>query len=313
MPAVSLESLLPGDRIPDARLHAEGSAPTLHSEFAGTPLWLVRVSAGEALPSLPPVPEGVTALCLGEELPRDLPGRWHGYRAEAAWLECFATGILWEADSNLRLQAGHALPLANPPSQPGPARNLDADSLRGVAPVLQIPGVFEPEFCQALIAHLNEACAGGETSKVRVLERGGETLQLDPNIKLRRESPPRDPALEARMHERLMRRALPESARVFNFQVTRRDPFKLLAYPDGAGYFRAHRDNETRDVAHRRFALSVNLNEGQYAGGEFRFAEFGPHRYSPATGAALVFSCSLLHEVLPVERGTRYAATTFLY
>jgi hypothetical protein len=25
-----------------------------------------------------------------------------------------------------------------------------------------------------------------------------------------------------------------------------------------------------------------------------------------------VFSCSLLHEVLPVEKGTRYAMTTFL-
>jgi predicted 2-oxoglutarate/Fe(II)-dependent dioxygenase YbiX len=178
--------------------------------------------------------------------------------------------------------------------------------------VLQIPGVFEPSFCAELIAHLETDCGGGEESRVLVLEGGKQELVLDPSIKQRRESWPRDPAVEARMHERLQRRAIPEIARVFNFAVSRRDPFKLLAYPEQAGYFRAHRDNETPDVAHRRFALSVNLNAGDYAGGEFRFPEFGPHRYSPATGGAIVFSCSLLHEVLPVSGGLRYAMTTFL-
>jgi len=57
------------------------------------------------------------------------------------------------------------------------------------------------------------------------------------------------------MHERLERCALPEIARVFNFGVTRRDPFKLLAYPGQPGYFRAHRDNETPDeraLRHRK-------------------------------------------------------------
>ncbi|HEY5971004.1 MAG TPA: 2OG-Fe(II) oxygenase, partial [Pseudoxanthomonas sp.] len=164
-----------------------------------------------------------------------------------------------------------------------------------------------------IIRHLEVDCEGGELSRVLVLEGGEQVLQLDPSIKRRRESLPRDKGLEDRMHERLMRRALPEIARAFNFTANRRDALKLLAYPEGAGYFHAHRDNDTPDVAHRRFALSVNLNHGEYRGGDFRYPEFGPHLYAPSTGTALVFSCSLLHEVLPVESGTRYAMTTFLY
>ena len=200
-----------------------------------------------------------------------------------------------------------SVPTTTPSVEPLPGERTFA-----IAPVLQIPGVFEPELCAALIRHLDVDCAGGDVSAVLVMQDGEQRLQVDPDIKQRREAIPRDAQLEARMHERLMRRALPEIARVFNFEVRRRDPFKLLAYPENAGYFRAHRDNETPDVAHRRFALSVNLNQGDYTGGEFRYPEFGPHLFSPPTGAALVFSCSMLHEVRPVMRGTRYAMTTFL-
>jgi len=313
MATAPLERLLPGDRIPDIRLYAEGFSRPLHAEFAGAPLWLVKPSANAVAAALPPVPAGVKALCIGAQVHADVPPGWQGVRAEPRWLDLWDADVLWQADTNLRLQTSHRLPLSTPPAVPATGEGLDASALVTAAPVLQIPAVFERELCAELIAHLENDCGGGEVSRVLVLEGGEQKLQLDPTIKQRRESPPRDPALEARMHERLLRRALPEIARVFQFPVARRDPFKLLAYPDGAGYFRAHRDNETPDVAHRRFALSINLNHGDYAGGEFRFPEFGPHRYSPATGSALVFSCSLLHEVLPVERGTRYAMTTFLY
>ncbi len=30
-------------------------------------------------------------------------------------------------------------------------------------------------------------------------------------------------------------------------------------------------------------------------------------------GGALVFSCALVHEALPVERGTRFAARSFMF
>ena len=47
---------------------------------------------------------------------------------------------------------------------------------------------------------------------------------------------------------------------------------------------------------HRRFAVSLNLNTGDYEGGCLRFPEFGPHLYVAPAGGAVVFSCSLLHE-----------------
>lgn len=298
-----------GDRLPDVRLRsADGESQLLHTDCAGTPLWLC-VSAAAAMPSLPTPSDGLHALLIrptrvGALDEAELAGtRWQQRLVDPGWCAELAPDCLWITDANLRLQSQHALPLAVPPLVTG---------MSTPAPVLQIPNVFEAGFCRELMAHLDDACGGGDASGVVVLEDGAQTFQLDPSIKQRRESPPRDPALEARMHERMGRRVLPEILRAFNFHVARRDPFKLLAYPENAGYFRPHRDNDTPDVAHRRFALSVNLNTGGYAGGEFRFPEFGPERFSPPVGGAIVFSCSLLHEVLPVTRGQRYAMTTFL-
>ena len=36
------------------------------------------------------------------------------------------------------------------------------------------------------------------------------------------------------------------------------------------------------------------------------FPEYGPDRYSPEAGGALIFSCSLIHEALPVTKGERF-------
>ena len=82
--------------------------------------------------------------------------------------------------------------------------------------------------------------------------------------------------------------------------------------PECAWFFDAHRDNLSPNTAHRRLAVSVNLNEG-YSGGELRFPEFGLDRYCPKLGNALVFSCAHLHEVLPVTNGRRFTLLTFLY
>ena len=41
--------------------------------------------------------------------------------------------------------------------------------------------------------------------------------------------------------------------------------------------------------------------------------KFGRGLYKPATGEAVVFSCSLLHEAMPVTEGTRYVLLSFLY
>ena len=66
-------------------------------------------------------------------------------------------------------------------------------------------------------------------------------------------------------------------------------------------------------TAHRRFAVTMNLNAEEFEGGNLRFPEFGPQIYRAPTGGAVVFSCALLHEALPVTQGTRYAFLPFLY
>jgi predicted 2-oxoglutarate/Fe(II)-dependent dioxygenase YbiX len=81
---------------------------------------------------------------------------------------------------------------------------------------------------------------------------------------------------------------------------------------DAGGHFRPHRDNTTSGTAHRRFAVTINLN-ADYEGGDLRFPEYGPRTYRAPPGGAVVFSCSMLHEATPVVRGTRYAFLPFLY
>ena len=59
--------------------------------------------------------------------------------------------------------------------------------------------------------------------------------------------------------------------------------------------------------------MTLNLNAEDYEGGALRFPEYGPELYAPATGDAVVFSCSLLHEATDVENGLRYVLLSFLY
>ena len=50
-----------------------------------------------------------------------------------------------------------------------------------------------------------------------------------------------------------------------------------------------------------------------FEGGELRFPEYGPQVYRPGTGAAIVFSSSILHEAMHVTAGRRYVLLAFLF
>ncbi|WP_259668679.1 2OG-Fe(II) oxygenase [Rhizobium lentis] len=80
----------------------------------------------------------------------------------------------------------------------------------------------------------------------------------------------------------------------------------------GQSAFPPHRDNTTKGTAHRRFAVSVNLND-DFDGGEVSFPEYGSRSFKAPSGGAVIFSCSLLHAVSTVTRGRRYAFLPFLY
>jgi predicted 2-oxoglutarate/Fe(II)-dependent dioxygenase YbiX len=179
------------------------------------------------------------------------------------------------------------------------------------APVLMAPNVFEPALCERLIAHHRET--GGEPSGFMREVDGKTTLVTDPQHKMRRDREIADEALCALLRARILARLVPMVKRSFQFEATRMERYIVGAYQAGAGHFRPHRDNTTKGTAHRRFAVTINLNAGDYEGGDLRFPEYGTRTYRAPTGGAVVFSCSLLHEATPVTRGTRYAFLPFLY
>jgi predicted 2-oxoglutarate/Fe(II)-dependent dioxygenase YbiX len=181
------------------------------------------------------------------------------------------------------------------------------------APILVAPRVFEPEFCKALIAHYAER--GGEPSGVTVQNAAGvASVQLSPSFKRRFDCIIEDENLKRAIMNRIYWRLAPEIERAFMWRATRMERYLIACYDAaGGGYFRPHRDNTTNATIHRRFAVTINLNAEDYEGGDLRFPEFGPKSYRAPTGGAVVFSCALMHEALPVTRGKRYAFLPFLY
>ncbi|MBN8531277.1 MAG: 2OG-Fe(II) oxygenase [Alphaproteobacteria bacterium] len=180
------------------------------------------------------------------------------------------------------------------------------------APVLIVPRVFEPELCKELIA-IYERHGGEESGFMK--EIGGKTVGIvDPKFKKRRDVFVEDDALKKHIVGLLGRRLRPEIRRAFNFDVTHLERYIVACYDsESSGFFSRHRDNTTKGTAHRRFAVTINLNTEEFEGGDLRFPEFGSRTYRAPTGGAVVFGCGLLHEALPVTKGKRYAFLPFLY
>ena len=179
------------------------------------------------------------------------------------------------------------------------------------APILVLPNVFEPELCGRLIG-LYEAHGGAESGFMREVD--GKTVTVaDHSHKRRKDFEIVDDDLIRELQGRFNRRIVPQIQKVHQFKVTRMERYIVSCYAaEDEAHFRAHRDNTTKGTAHRRFAVSVNLNE-DFDGGEVSFPEYGPRSFKAPPGGAVVFSCSLLHAVSKVTRGRRYAFLPFLY
>ena len=192
---------------------------------------------------------------------------------------------------------------------------LDAEPAAALpAPVLLIPAVLEPALCARLIAlHQADNVVSGMPRNT------GDEITLVPDLaaKSRRDHALTDEAAVRAVMERLRRRVLPDIQRSFHYNVTQMEGFKVVAYhaPGKAspgGWFRRHRDNTAPGATHRRFALTLNLDD-DYDGGALRLPEFGPTAYRPPAGGALVFSCSHLHEATDVTRGVRHVLLSFFF
>jgi peroxiredoxin/predicted 2-oxoglutarate/Fe(II)-dependent dioxygenase YbiX len=179
------------------------------------------------------------------------------------------------------------------------------------APILVLPDVFEPEFCETLIG-VYEAHGGQETGFMQDI--GGKTVQkLDPGHKRRRDHIVADQEVIRQVQQRFARSVAPELLKAYQYRATRVERYLVGCYRvEDGGHFAPHRDNTTKGTAHRRFAASINLN-ADFDGGEVSFPEYGPRGFKPPPGGAVGFSCSLLHSVAKVTRGSRYAFLPFIY
>lgn len=179
------------------------------------------------------------------------------------------------------------------------------------APVLTLPRILEPELCEALIAYYR---AGGPTASGFAQDVGGRTVQhIDTFMKRRSDVTIGDEATLEAIATRLRDRLFPMVRRALGWQAQHIERYLICRYgEEELGFFSRHRDDATAGTAHRRFAVSLNLNDG-YDGGELRFPEFGPRTYRPPVGGATVFACGLLHEATPVTKGERFVFVPFLY
>ncbi len=179
------------------------------------------------------------------------------------------------------------------------------------APILAVPSVLNRDHCRRLIAFWEQGQKLDNTvasSKVRSNRNNPKTkMRADVII-------PEDSSESQELVEAIRRRLLPEVLKGFGFRVSRMEHFRIGCYDStSGGYFAPHRDNTTPLTKHRRYALTLNLNTGEYEGGFLRFPEYGPQLYAPPVGGAVVFYCSLLHCVLPVTRGRRFVIVGFFW
>lgn len=194
-----------------------------------------------------------------------------------------------------------ALPVAGPAHAAAPQ-----------APVLVVPRIFSPDLCRELVRYYN--VHGGQDSGFMRDIKGQTTTVVDHGFKRRSDRMVEDPDLQGACVAALRARLMPEVEKAFQFKATCLERLLVSCYDaQEGGHFQAHRDNTTLATSHRRFAVSLFLNSGEYEGGQLQFREFGTALHSAPTGGAVVFSCSLLHEATPVTRGRRYMFLPFLY
>jgi hypothetical protein len=200
-------------------------------------------------------------------------------------------------------------------------RDLDAARPRGALglhpPVLVLPNAMDPEICTRLIERWHDPVplyegdgkqsAGLDIEKgdVKVLNRAyGNVTQYVL----------RDPELSRELDDKVLRRVVPEIEKAFGYSPSKREDYRIACYDVAeGGALPAHRDNPTESTRHRRFTVSINLNNASFEGGELVFREWSDHLYDIDEGMAVAWSCSLLHEVMPITKGRRFILGTHLF
>jgi hypothetical protein len=177
------------------------------------------------------------------------------------------------------------------------------------APVLIMPGAASPALRASLLADAERELptygSDGFTSEGFVKAPGDYRVSHNGSYGRMTEivfrDGPRTVELDAWFHGTI----LPVLTQTLMAKIAGREFWRLARYDAPGGHVAPHRDNPAAWTAHRNFTLTVNLNAGSYEGGALRFPEFGDTLYEVEAGSAVIWSAGLLHEVLPVTKGTR--------
>jgi len=185
-----------------------------------------------------------------------------------------------------------------------------AVKLQAHPPVLVLPRMLSLADCAYLAEiwqhQVPEYGTDGFTNAGNKIEAGDYKVVHDGAYGRAVEYIVQDRALQRFIDQRMRRRLLPEIKKAFQAAGLKREGYRIAGYEAQAGgYLNPHRDNSTPANAHRRFTMTINLNAGEYDGGQLRFREYGEQLYEVERGTAIVWSASLLHEVLPVTKGRR--------
>jgi len=325
--------ILPGDRAPDFTLpDAAGKGRNLYHEVCGKPIVLAFAGGGgEAVAkTVAGIPD--SDLFLVAETPVEGLGGPAGALGDAGLALADVKGMISAAyrqgsgapgtgpfavvlDANQRVVATCAgddlageisAALDSIPARP------ESRLVATPTPILVIPRVFDRAMCRRLIDFFeNSEQSDGQIDDWDSTK--GEVKRVDATSKRRRDHVIQDQALTRELIQTLGPRFAAEVHKAFSFEGFSFETFKLGRYgSEDLGFFKPHRDNIADNVKNRRFAVTVNLNAEEFEGGNLRFPEYSDDIYRPPTGAAVVFSCTLLHEVLPVTAGARYVLLTFL-
>jgi predicted 2-oxoglutarate/Fe(II)-dependent dioxygenase YbiX/peroxiredoxin len=337
---MTIAPLVPGDRVPNMTLpDLNGKGRSLYLEVFGGPIVVVVAPTPESAPgraliaglsrhthalsqagahcfvittNQPQSPEESGALVLIDPY-GDAMRLFRPYTGDPQDEKTRSKGSVSVLDPNQRVveiftAEDHPDPMSAAVQSAAAVADLwarDPVRLDRAAPVMILDKLMSSDLREILIARWEAENAEGTVSD------GFKNIS-DPSVKRNREHVVTDPELQRRVAQEIGPRIVNEIQKVFNYRLPLRfEMLTVLGYDSQrADFFGPHRDN-LRSNQRRRFALSLNLNDG-YEGGELVFPEYGPHTYGPPEGAGAVFSCELLHRALPVRSGRRLVLTTFL-
>lgn len=191
-----------------------------------------------------------------------------------------------------------------------PLKRPEPAMRRSTAPVLVLPNIIDPALRDDLLDAFH---AHNEEGTISVTIDGKDASRVAPDFKRRRDLTLHNKGpLYAAVTKAIGKRLMPELYKAWWVTHLRTEAFYVASYTAERGdFFVAHRDNTLPQTADRRIAISIELND-DYTGGGLIFPEYSDDSWRAPMGGGLAFSCSLMHEAVAVESGTRYVLLVFL-